>query len=186
LSFKFQIKNLNRGTDKGRELVQKSLDKFGMRDAIIIDKNGEIISGNHRKKAADKKGISKERIIKANSDEIIAIQYDDIDLSTKRGKELALALNQTAKINIDIDEIEAFEEIGEDVQEWGVELIDENGEEENEDSPTSYSENKYPLAIVLNTGQMIKWNELKEKINLIQDTNAFIKILNDYKIAEND
>jgi high-affinity K+ transport system ATPase subunit B len=127
---KFQDKNLNKGTDKGREMVQKSVDKFGMRDAIIVDKFGEIISGNHRKKAADQKGISKERIIKANSDEVIAIQYDDIDLSTKEGKELALALNQSAKFNISIDEVEAYEEIGDEVNEWGIE-IEENGEDLN-------------------------------------------------------
>lgn len=104
IKIKYQDQNLNKGTDKGRDMVQRSIDKFGMRDAVVIDKNGEIISGNHRKKAATKKGITKERIIEATSDEVIAIQYKDVDLSTPEGKELALALNQTAKFNINIDE----------------------------------------------------------------------------------
>lgn len=120
IKIKYQDQNLNKGTDKGRDMVQRSIDKFGMRDAVVIDKNGEIISGNHRKKAATKKGITKERIIEATSDEVIAIQYKDVDLSTPEGKELALALNQTAKFNINIDEEVAIEELGEVVEEWGI------------------------------------------------------------------
>lgn len=136
IKIKYQDQNLNKGTDKGRDMVQRSIDKFGMRDAVVIDKNGEIISGNHRKKAATKRGITKERIIEANSDEVIAIQYNDIDLSTPEGKELALALNQTAKFNINIDEDIAIEELGEVVEEWGIEIpVELEAEEDDFDVP---------------------------------------------------
>lgn len=136
IKIKYQDRNLNKGTDKGRDMVQRSIDKFGMRDAVVIDKNGEIISGNHRKKAATKRGITKERIIEANSDEVIAIQYNDIDLSTPEGKELALALNQTAKFNINIDEEVAIEELGDVVEEWGIEIpVELEAEEDDFDMP---------------------------------------------------
>lgn len=180
-------KNFNKGTQEGDRLLEKSIKKFGFREAATLDKFGVLIGGNKRTAKAQKLGINDVQIIKADKNKIYALQYDDIDLDTPEGRELALALNQTAKANIvwDAEIIEANVEEAV-IEEWGV-GITEHGEGKNEDNTEKhFNENKYPLAIVLNKGYMIKWNELKEKLNLIQDTNAFIKILETYKLENND
>lgn len=38
--------NLNKGTERGQELIKKSMKKFGAGRSILIDKNNRIIAGN--------------------------------------------------------------------------------------------------------------------------------------------
>jgi DNA modification methylase len=147
-----------------------------MRDAVVIDKNGEIISGNHRKKAATKKGITKERIIEATSDEVIAIQYKDVDLSTPEGKELALALNQTAKFNINIDEEVAIEELGEVVEEWGIEIPEEIPEASEDDFDTTPPEN--PITVL---GDLYEIGEHRLLCGDSTDSDQVAKLMNGEK-----
>lgn len=147
-----------------------------MRDAVVIDKNGQIISGNHRKKAATKKGITKERIIEASFDEIIAIQYNDIDLDTPEGKELALALNQTAKFNINIDETLAIEELGEVVEEWGIEIPEEIPEASEDDFDTTPPEN--PITVL---GDLYEIGEHRLLCGDSTDSDAVAKLMNGQK-----
>lgn len=39
-------RNLNKGTELGQELIEKSLREFGAGRSILIDKNNRIIAGN--------------------------------------------------------------------------------------------------------------------------------------------
>jgi len=80
MKIKHQNNNLNRGTEVGKSLIDRSIKKFGMREAVTVDRDGNIVSGNHRKKFAEKNGITSERIVKASRDEVIIIQYDDLCL----------------------------------------------------------------------------------------------------------
>lgn len=50
MRIKYQINNLNKGTEVGKSLLNRSIEKFGMREAVTVDKEGNIVSGNHRKK----------------------------------------------------------------------------------------------------------------------------------------
>ncbi len=114
-------KNFNKGTQEGDRLLEKSIKKFGFREAATLDKYGVLIGGNKRTAKAQKLGIKDVQIIKADKNKIYALQYDDIDLGTPEGRELALALNQTAKENICID-VELVEAELTDVvcEEWSI------------------------------------------------------------------
>lgn len=132
---KFDDKNFNKGNQFGDSLLDKSISKFGFREADTVDKNGILVGGNKRVAKAGEKGFEDVEIIKADPKKIYALQFDDLDIDTPEGRELALALNQTAKANIilDTDLVEA--ELGEVVcQEWGVELAEKLEEEEGEDN----------------------------------------------------
>ena len=118
---KFDNKNFNKGTQFGDSLLDKSIQKFGFREAGVLDRNGRLIGGNKRTAKAGERGLEDVEIIKADPNKIYALQFDDIDLDTPEGRELALALNATAKANISFD-VEVMEATIESVkvEEWGA------------------------------------------------------------------
>lgn len=118
---KFDNKNFNKGTQFGDKLLEKSISKFGFREAGVLDRNGRLIGGNKRTAKAGERGLEDVEIIKADPNKIYALQFDDIDLDSPEGRELALALNATATANISFD-VEVMEATIESVkvEEWGA------------------------------------------------------------------
>lgn len=118
-------KNFNKGTKKGRGLIDKSIRKFGAGRSILLDKNNRIIAGNKTQELAKEAGIKKVIVIDAKPDELVAVRRGDIDLDSEKGREMALADNATSAANLDWDDealARAQEEIGLSVEDWGVEL----------------------------------------------------------------
>lgn len=115
--------NFNKGTEAGRELMEKSFKQLGAGRSVLIDKDGRIIAGNKSQKAAIAAGIKKVRIIETTGDELVAVKRTDISLDSKEGRELALADNLTTQVNLAWDEVEldkvAAQE-GIDLPEWGI------------------------------------------------------------------
>lgn len=117
-------KNFNRGTKKGRKLIDKSIRKFGAGRSILLDKNNRIIAGNKTQEMAKEVGIKKVLIVDASPDELVAVRRD-VDLDSKEGREMALADNATSAANLAWDDEalgRAQEEVGLMVDEWGVGL----------------------------------------------------------------
>ena len=131
--------NFNKGTDAGRQLMEKSFKELGAGRSILVDKDGRIIAGNKSQQAAIAAGIKKVRIIETTGDELVAVKRTDLSLDSKEGRELALADNLTTQINLTWDDAElalAEYESGIDPKEWGLELgnelnADDFGEEIN-------------------------------------------------------
>ena len=66
-------------------------------------------------------------VIETTGDELVAVKRTDIDIDSKEGRELALADNRTAQINLAWDEpnIEAAEiQFGLDASDFGLEMTD--------------------------------------------------------------
>ena len=127
--------NFNKGTYEGEVLIKKSLERFKAGRSVLIDKNGRIIAGNKSQQAAIAAGIKKVRVIETTGDELVAVKRTDIDINTKKGRELALADNATTKVNLVFDHVELEKEMFEcdlDPNEWGVPHLapDENEEHE--------------------------------------------------------
>lgn len=116
--------NFNKGTEAGRELMERSFKQLGAGRSIVIDKDGRIIAGNKSQQAAMAAGIKKVRIIETQGDELVAVKRTDLSLDSKEGRELALADNLTTQINLQWDEVElqsvAAQE-GIDLPDWGFE-----------------------------------------------------------------
>lgn len=102
-SLKFDDKNFNKGTEYGDQLLTKSIEKFGFREGATLDKNNVLIGGNKRVAKAGEKGFEDVVIIDADPTKVYALKYSDVDINTPQGRELALALNQTARKNIVLD-----------------------------------------------------------------------------------
>lgn len=129
--------NFNKGTEAGRQLMERSFSELGAGRSILVDKDGRIIAGNKSQKAAIAAGIKKVRIIETTGDELVAVKRTDISLDSKEGRELALADNLTTQVNLAWDDAElalAEYESGIDPKEWGLELGNElNADDFGED-----------------------------------------------------
>ena len=98
--------NFNKGTEKGREMIEKSFRELGAGRSILLDKNNRIIAGNKSQQAAIATGITKVRIVDTDGDEIVAVRRRDVDLDSKVGRELAFADNATQQVSLAWDETE--------------------------------------------------------------------------------
>lgn len=118
--------NFNKGTYQGEVLIKKSLERFKAGRSVLIDKDNNIIAGNKTVQAAATMGM-KVRVIETTGDELVAVKRTDIDIDSKEGRELALADNRTAQINLAWDEqnLEAASlEFGIDPSDFGFEMTD--------------------------------------------------------------
>ena len=119
--------NFNKGTEAGRQLMERSFSELGAGRSILVDKDGRIIAGNKSQKAAIAAGIKKVRIIETTGDELVAVKRTDISLDSKEGRELALADNLTTQVNLEWDKVELQEvaaQQGIDLPDWGLDPAD--------------------------------------------------------------
>lgn len=118
--------NFNKGTYEGEVLIKKSLERFKAGRSVLIDKDNNIIAGNKTVQAAATMGL-KVRVIETTGDELVAVKRTDIDIDSKEGRELALADNRTAQINLAWDEPNlevAALQFGLDASDFGLEMTD--------------------------------------------------------------
>jgi DNA modification methylase len=93
-------KNANLGTDRGRKMIAESLAKYGAGRSILIDRSGRVIAGNKTLEAIKKKG-GRIRVVETDGKELVVVQRTDLDLDSKKARELAIADNRTSEINLD-------------------------------------------------------------------------------------
>ena len=161
--------NFNKGTYQGDVLLEKSLKRFKAGRSILLDKDNNIIAGNKTAKAAASMGL-KVRVIETTGDELVAVKRTDVDINTKEGREMALADNRTAQINLAWDEqnLEAAElQFGIDLKDLGVDLTQNSptAESKGEIDVDSFDTNQ-TLCIKLTTFQY------EQVVNLLQETNT--------------
>lgn len=128
--------NFNKGTLRGKVLLDRSFQKFGAGRSILLDKNNRIIAGNKSVGSAIAAGIDKVRIIETTGDELVAVRRSDIDLSSALGREMALADNATSKANFSLNYdniMQAVQDVQLDAEAWTIKdigsLVDKAKEE---------------------------------------------------------
>jgi len=95
--------NANKGTERGRSLLQKSLEECGAGRSIVADKDGEVIAGSKALEAAARLGLP-VRVVESDGQELVVVQRTDLDL-TEGGKARRLAYfdNRVGQLNLDFD-----------------------------------------------------------------------------------
>ena len=127
--------NYNKGTEFGSGLIAKSIQKNGLGRSLLLDKHGKVIAGNKTLEGTVAAGFNDEDIIVVKTDgtKLVVVQRTDLDLDTRKGKEMALADNATAKANLSWD-YEAlstdFESV--ELEAWGV-FADNQSDEDYSD-----------------------------------------------------
>ena len=129
-------KNPRRMTEKGMADLNKSLDKFGLADPIIINTDGEIIGGHARYFALKEK----------NHTESINVIIPDRKLTESEVKELNVRLNKNIAGEFDLDILANDFEL-KDLLDWGFEEIDfgiDNNPKEKEVDENIETKNECP------------------------------------------
>ena len=95
--------NANRGTDRGREALRRSLHTYGAGRSIVIDTRGRILGGHKTVEQAKHLGLP-ITVVPTTGETLVVVQRVDLDARTDpRAQELALADNRVAELDLDWD-----------------------------------------------------------------------------------
>lgn len=114
-------RNANAHTERGAYMLRRSLERFGFLEPGVLDANNRIIGGNNRTEAAaDVLDASEAVVIDIDGKTPVFVRRRDLDLTTPRGREAAIALNRAAQVGIQFDafELDAHLEDGVDISDW--------------------------------------------------------------------
>ena len=96
--------NANKGTQRGRYMVQTSLERAGAGRSIVTDKEGRVIAGNKTLEAwAEMGGAIRE--VETDGTELVVVKRRDLDLTDPNGRArfLAYADNRSSQVGLDWD-----------------------------------------------------------------------------------
>jgi hypothetical protein len=95
-------KNANRGTPRGRGMVEDSLRELGAGRSVLVDRNGRLIAGNKTTEAAFAIGLDDVIVVQSDGTKVVVVQRTDLDLSQdKRARRLAIADNRTSEVGLE-------------------------------------------------------------------------------------
>lgn len=160
--------NYNKHTEFGMSLLEKSMRKFGFAEAGTISEDGVIMSGNARQEVAEMIGLDDVQIIDIDGTRPVYLRRKGIVSGTKEFKELSLALNASAKANIDWN-FQAMEADGwgsDELSEWGVNDWNNYSEKNKEVNTDDFEDN---CTLVLNF-TLEDYGKVKEAIYKIAET----------------
>ena len=122
------IRNANKGTERGQYMVEHSLSQYGAGRSILADTEGRVIAGNKTLQAAADLGIP-VRVVETDGTELVVVQRTDLDLADgDKARLMAYADNQASAVGLDWSAEEIAIDIGE-----GLDLSGEFFEFELED-----------------------------------------------------
>jgi ParB-like chromosome segregation protein Spo0J len=156
-----------RKNDGAVDKVAASIKEFGFKNPIIIDKNGIIIAGHTRLKAAKKLGFDKVPTILAD------------DLTEQQAKAFRIADNKVSEF-ADWDDELLFQELGDipdiDMTKFGIEVIKGDNFDTEFALPDGDKEPFQQITFTLATQQA---NEIKELLKEAKDGNSVETFDND-------
>src|SRR3990172_10328316 len=85
-------RNTNRGTERGRKIVGKSLKRLGAGRSIVVSSEGTVIAGHKTLYEAQALGI-KTREIETDGTELVVVRRKDLKAGSKKARELGIVDN---------------------------------------------------------------------------------------------
>ncbi len=96
-------RNANRGTPRGRALLESSLREYGAGRAVLTDRDDVLIAGNKTFEVAQRLGIP-TRVIETDGQELVVVRRRDLHLaSDPKARALAIADNRVGELDLDWD-----------------------------------------------------------------------------------
>lgn len=96
-------KSYNLGTQKGCQILKRSIKELGCCRSIVVDRNNKVLIGNKTLDAAKLSGITKVAIMETAGDELVVVKRNDIDFDTKKGQDICILDNITQEANLQYD-----------------------------------------------------------------------------------
>ena len=97
-------KNANKGTERGRGMLEKSLQELGAGRSVLADKHGILIAGNKTLQTAVEAGFEDAIVVESDGTRLVIVKRTDLDLSTdEKAKQLAIADNRVGQISLEWD-----------------------------------------------------------------------------------
>lgn len=169
-------KNANKGTRRGRAMLEKSIERLGGGRSVLLDKNNVLIAGNKTMEVAGEKGLP-VMIVETDGECIVAVRRKDLDMADPkdtRAQELALADNRVAQEDLewDVDVLKELQGSGMDLSEWGLDkVIDRDasstkGVGDLDRAVQLRPEREYVVIMCDANDDGIEWERLKEALNL--------------------
>lgn len=114
-------KNANKGTPRGRALLEDSLRKYGAGRSVLTDRNGKLIAGNKTSEVAVGDLGMPTIVVETDGSELVVVRRTDLDLDTDvAARELAYADNRVGELSLRWDE----EQLAADLAEGLVSLTE--------------------------------------------------------------
>lgn len=95
--------NANKGTVRGLALLEDSLKENGAGRSILVDKQNRVIAGNKTLQSAVDIGLNEAIVVPTDGKQLVVVQRTDIDLDTPKGRNLAIADNRVAELDLEWD-----------------------------------------------------------------------------------
>lgn len=97
-------RNANKGTERGRGLLEDSLRTYGAARSIVVDRHGVIIGGNKTHEVAADIGLDEAIVVPTDGRRLVVVQRTDLDLAhDPRAAELAVADNRVGQVDLSWD-----------------------------------------------------------------------------------
>lgn len=97
-------KNANRGTVRGAQMVEASLEAFGAGRSALASAEGVVIAGNKTVTAARKRKVP-IRVVETDGTELIVVKRTDLPYDDPRAQGLAVADNRAAEVGLEWDPV---------------------------------------------------------------------------------
>jgi len=93
--------NANKGTDRGRQMVEASLRETGAGRSILADSDGRIIAGNKTLQAAAVMGMEIQ-VVETDGKRLVVLQRTDLDLDGDDGtaRKMAYYDNRASEVGL--------------------------------------------------------------------------------------
>lgn len=118
--------NANKGTVRGRGMVERSLSQYGAGRSILVSADDITLAGNKTLETARELGIPVQ-VIESDGRTLYAIKRTDLAYDDPRARELAIADNRTSETGLDwdADVLQGFLDEGLDLDQfWFPEELD--------------------------------------------------------------
>lgn len=96
---KFDDRNINKGSEFGQSLLEKSIRETGLGRSILTDKNGVIIAGNQTAQKAAELGFEEIIEVETNGKQLVVVKRTDLDITTPQGIKAKILDNTVNKHN---------------------------------------------------------------------------------------
>jgi len=92
-------RNANKGTERGRYMLERSLRETGAGRSIVVDQYGKVIAGNKTLEVAEELGLSIV-VVQTTGNELVVVQRKDLALDDERARKLAYYDNRTSEVGL--------------------------------------------------------------------------------------